>query len=700
MKKTIAILLSLMTICVFSFTGCGGEQEAAEPEGPVLGQVEADPDGTLMPFALTLGITKDGTLNFTELDETAACEEWNADSEEFEQAKLNNKTVKGNFVRLIDEDGNEKADKVQVVDFADAEGYWDSSMPWAEGSGTETEPAVDDETGLEVYGDESTIPYGERLLSGFGIGDYSGADDFENDENITYWTDIDFYNTVSGNTLTILPHYGTYLQPNGWSCGCCSALCALEWYGMRNGLNDVDLGMLRETCQLEVGTDAEYLQNAFENLAKLGITGGWTFISSNSDPDKLSDPKWVQKQLKQGHPIMVEWNPYGWHWQTIIGYDNMGTDDTLDDVCIMMDSYDTTDQDNNGYYIESYERLIYGTCTSFYDDKEGFKEVGTVSSPQFLVAIPDEWEYKMEKGEGIVPDESNKGVFTDDNKMSYGKTAEDIQTYYKEATEMDPEEEGALPVGENGLGGAAEEGYERSGDHDNSPYYKFGDCYNLKDTETLHVLENFQTLQQASEYSCGCASAAMVTNWFGKNEGETDMSLMHARQDGELGATYLDGMEDIFNYMNDTYDQDWVWVSTKDLKNPDGELESEGEENYIGDYCLQAGTLEEWPGLIPYLLDNDIPMMVGWDEWGGHWQVVIGYDDMGTKEKTEDDVLILADPYDTTDHNQDGYVIEGFERLVYGFYSSFDDTYRHNYFMAAFPAEGHEEVIEALGIEQ
>lgn len=698
MKKTIAILLALMTICLFSVTGCGGSadtENSTEPEGPQLGKVEADPEGTIMPFALTLGID-DGVMNYTELDDSATCEKWDADSKEFGEAKLNNKTVKGNFVRMIDEDGNKKADKVQVVDFADAEGYWDSSMAWAEGSGTETEPSVDDETGIEVYGDESTIPYGERLLAGFGIGDYSGADDFENDEPISYWTDNDYYNTVSSDTLTILPHYGTYLQPNGWSCGCCSGICALEWYGMRNGLNDVDLGMLRETCQLEVGTDAKYLQNAFENLAKLGITGGWTFISSDSDPDKLSNPKWVQKQLKQGHPIMVEWNPYGWHWQTIIGYDNMGTEDTLDDVCIMMDSYDTTDQDNNGYYVESYERMIYGVCTSFYDDKNGFKEVGTVTPPQFLVAIPDEWEYTMEKGEGIIADKSNKANFTDENKMSYGKTAEDIKKYYSDAID-----DGTIEsLGNNGLGGAAEEGYERSGDHNYSPYYKFIDCYNLKDTDTLHVLENFQTLQQASEFSCGAASAAMVTNWFGKNEGETDMSLMHARQDGKLEATYLKGMKQIFRYMNDTYDQDWVWVDTDDLKNADGEPEAEGEESYIGDYCLQAGTLEDWPGLIPYLLDHDIPIMVGWDEWGGHWQVIIGYDDMGTKEKTEDDVLILADPYDTTDHNQDGYVIEGFERLVYGFYSSFEPKFKHNDFIAAFPAEGHEDVIEALGIEQ
>jgi len=91
--------------------------------------------------------------------------------------------------------------------------------------------------------------------------------------------------------------------------------------------------------------------------------------------------------------------------------------------------------------------------------------------------------------------------------------------------------------------------------------------------------------------------------------------------------------------------------------------------------------------------------MIGWNDWGGHWQVIVGYDNMGT-ETTQDDVIIVADPYDTTDHNQDGYVIEGFERLVYGFYSSFDPEHMHNYFIAAFPAKGHEKVIEALGIQQ
>ena len=60
------------------------------------------------------------------------------------------------------------------------------------------------------------------------------------------------------------------------------------------------------------------------------------------------------------------------------------------------------------------------------------------------------------------------------------------------------------------------------------------------------------------------------------------------------------------------------------------------------------------------------PIMVAWNDWGGHWQVIIGYDTMGT-ETTQDDVIIVADPYDTTDHNQDGYGVYGAERFLYNF---------------------------------
>jgi peptidoglycan hydrolase-like protein with peptidoglycan-binding domain len=55
------------------------------------------------------------------------------------------------------------------------------------------------------------------------------------------------------------------------------------------------------------------------------------------------------------------------------------------------------------------------------------------------------------------------------------------------------------------------------------------------------------------------------------------------------------------------------------------------------------------------------PTMVENVEWGGHWMVIIGYDDMGT-DTPLDDVLVFADPYDTTDQYQDGYFTKNFEK--------------------------------------
>ena len=60
---------------------------------------------------------------------------------------------------------------------------------------------------------------------------------------------------------------------------------------------------------------------------------------------------------------------------------------------------------------------------------------------------------------------------------------------------------------------------------------------------------------------------------------------------------------------------------------------------------------------------NKEPIIVISNDWGGHYSVIIGYDDMGTKDYIADDVIILADPYDTTDHMSDGYTIFSYERF-------------------------------------
>ena len=666
MKKILALALSLSMVLVFGLTGCGEKEVAVDETAPE-------------HFILT-GEYEDGAINFTPISDDAEVVIWNQEKGEFEEGELSEATVVGNFTKLSDKDENGVAGKVEIVPYEAKAEYWDEDAAWIEGAGAESEPAVDDKTGKEIYSAEYRIPMGERILSGFKLGDYSGATDFSNLEKDTYWSDNDYYSMTSDDTLTILTGYKTYLQTTSWTCGMASIATVLEWYGVRDGLNDMDLAALRgseDADSFARGTELDEMSKVFNKLAELGITGEWELITSDDEDsaELLYDPEWIKGQLDAGHPIIVGWNSYGWHYQTIIGYDSMGTEDTLDDVLIVMDPYDTTDHDNNGYAIESYERLAYGVWTSPYSGIAGTK---------FITAAPAEgWKYTKTTGDGIADDPDNEGNFTDANKMPYGDTAKAIAENYPD-TEY---------LGDNGLAAAATGGYERSGDHNYSPYYKFFDFYNMKDTDTLKILTNFQTVQQSTEWSCGMSSASMVMNWFDMLEDENEITLATHRQNGDTGATYLSGMEEAFTYMNDTYDQDWVWFTNKDLDDP------EGEESYIGDYCLQAGTSEDWYGLIPYLLENDIPMMIGWDEWGGHWQVIVGYDDMGTPDATQDDVLILADPYDTTDHNQDGYVIESFERLVYGWYTSYDEDNLHNEFIVAFPASQHQDVVKALGLE-
>lgn len=667
MKKLLAVVLSLSMVLAFGLSGCGSDK--------------AEPDATAPEHYVLTGEYTDGMINGNQISDDAEVLIWNAKSGEFEKGELSEETVVGNFTQVTGKGDDGIATKVEIVSYEDKDKFWVEDIAWIDGAGTESDPVVDDATGREVFSAEYRIPMGERILSGFKLGDYSGTTDFSNLDSSTYWADIDFYHATSSDTLTMLTGYKTYLQTTGWTCGMASIATVLEWYGERDGLNDWDLAALRgysEEYGFARGTEINEMENVFNKLTELGITGEWEITSSDQEGNEelLADSEWLQKELKAGHPVIVGWNSYGWHYQTIIGYDNMGTEDTLDDVLIIMDPYDTTDHNNDGYVIESYERLYCGAWTSPYSGSAGTK---------FITAAPAKgWDYEPVMGEGITADYSNVGVFTDDNKMPYRTTADDIQKYYPD-TEY---------IGDNGLAGAATGGYERSGDHNNSPYYKFFDFYNMEDTDTLKILTNFQTVQQSTEWSCGLSSASMVMNWFDMLEDETEISLATQRAEKEYPGTLLSDMEDIFTYMNDEYDQDWVWFTNKDLDDP------EGEESYIGDYCLQAGTLEDWYGLIPYLLDNDIPMMIGWDEWGGHWQVIVGYDDMGTPENTQDDVLILADPYDTTDHNQDGYVIESFERLVYGWYTSYDEDNMHNEFIVAFPSEGHGDVIKALGLEK
>ena len=64
-------------------------------------------------------------------------------------------------------------------------------------------------------------------------------------------------------------------------------------------------------------------------------------------------------------------------------------------------------------------------------------------------------------------------------------------------------------------------------------------------------------------------------------------------------------------------------------------------------------------------LKNKQPIIVSSNDWAGHYSVIIGYDDMGTDDYISDDIIILADPYDISDHISDGYTIFSYERFYW-----------------------------------
>ena len=77
------------------------------------------------------------------------------------------------------------------------------------------------------------------------------------------------------------------------------------------------------------------------------------------------------------------------------------------------------------------------------------------------------------------------------------------------------------------------------------------------------------------------------------------------------------------------------------------------------------GTLE----MLRENLKNNIPVLVEWSDWGGHWVLVMGYDTRNT-EDLMDDVIIFADPYDHHDDNKDGMTWFNAQRFYYMWYDA------------------------------
>jgi hypothetical protein len=240
--------------------------------------------------------------------------------------------------------------------------------------------------------------------------------------------------------------------------------------------------------------------------------------------------------------------------------------------------------------------------------------------------------------------------------------------------------------------------YDNAGDNPGSRYYVNPDFYRMRSDNQLTLIEQFRTYQQTSEWSCGPASALMVLWHFGVREyDEWDISVMMGAHTDWDDPEAIPGSADEFGEYGTNVGQ---MVEFFESLAGYEVVQTSYRPNYTASDLIPEGdpgyTEADWGNLPPsfsymslYTTDNDYesenwadaadsyfvkwltghleggrPVMVEWADWDGHWQVIIGYDNNGTPE-IGDDMLIFADPYDTSDHWQDGYYYYPLERWFY-----------------------------------
>lgn len=173
-------------------------------------------------------------------------------------------------------------------------------------------------------------------------------------------------------------------------------------------------------------------------------------------------------------------------------------------------------------------------------------------------------------------------------------------------------------------------------DHPDSRYYKANDYFNMKSEGGLHIISHYKTFQQTTEYSCGAAAALMVL-WHYGIENYNELKICQMAGTDELRGTTVEGLVAFFKHLGFKLD-------------------------FHADIAPRFHSIEECEQYFVKAIDIGSPILVDWVDWCGHWQTIIGIDTCNT-DSPYDDVLIMADSYDVTDHCQDGYYIVPFGRF-------------------------------------
>ena len=181
-----------------------------------------------------------------------------------------------------------------------------------------------------------------------------------------------------------------------------------------------------------------------------------------------------------------------------------------------------------------------------------------------------------------------------------------------------------------------------------SKYYRTFDFYNMESEGNFHILPHFKTKMQTTPITCGPTCVMMVMSYLGMTPpGEQELANLCKTREGD-GTRLLD----LVNALKQITEH--KILSTYDLKDKD-------------DVCFK--TYEEFKAFMIKSIDSGIPTIMENCDYGGHYRVLIGFDEVNPDNPSED-IAIFADPSDYNDGCEDGYTYVPAERF---FYMWFDD---------------------------
>ncbi len=272
-----------------------------------------------------------------------------------------------------------------------------------------------------------------------------------------------------------------------------------------------------------------------------------------------------------------------------------------------------------------------------------------------------EWDIAVAMGSAVDEDEENALPGTANNFYEYGTNVEEMYNFFTNL-------EGFEVIETSYKADYTEEDLVKQ--EDGLTPSDIGNLYPTFSSSSLYASENSDETSETS-YKADYTEEDLVKQEDGLTPSDIgnlyptfSSSSLYASENSDETSDWVDDAKDSYfvkwltrhleagrPIMVEWGDWDGHWVAIIGYDN--NGTPSIGDDTLI--FADPYDTSDHW---------QDGYIMVEWGDWDGHWVAIIGYDNNGTPS-IGDDTLIFADPYDTSDHWQDGYTIFPLEKFFY-----------------------------------